>query len=396
MANWEVICIWLFWISVSLVVYTYFGYPMVIWLLARVFGQRPGIPASPAMWPTVSLLIAAYNEETEIAKRIENALAMDYPSDRLEIVIASDGSSDKTCSIVHSYQDRGVTLFDYQERSGKPAVLNRSVSRLRGEIVVFSDANSITNPDAMKNLVRWFSDETVGAVCGRLVLVDSFTGQNVDSIYWKYETFLKKCENNLSALLGSNGAIYALRRSWYPAIPDDTIVDDFVIPLRVKMLQKCKIVYDCDAIAHEDTPADISSEFQRRSRIGAGSFQAIGLLWKLLHPRFGWTAFTFLNHKIMRWLCPFMLIMALGTNLALLHISFFQWMLAAQVVFYLLAALGGYLPSQPRFLRILRLATMFTGMNAALLVGFFRWLLGTQRATWHRTVRLAESAEASR
>lgn len=396
MANWEMICIWLFWISVCLVVYTYFGYPVVIWFLAHVFGQRPRIPASPATWPTVSLLIAAYNEEAEIAQRIENALAMDYPSDRLEIVIASDGSSDKTCSIVLSYQDRGVTLFDYQERSGKPAVLNRSVPRLGGEIVVFSDANSFTNPDAMKSLVRWFSDDTVGAVCGRLVLVDSFTGQNVDSIYWKYETFLKKCENNLSALLGSNGAIYALRRSWYPAIPDDTIVDDFVIPLRVKMLQKCRIVYDCEAIAHEDTPADISSEFQRRSRIGAGSFQAIGLLWKLLHPRFGWTAFAFLNHKIMRWLCPFMLIMALGTNLALLHITFFQWMLAAQVVFYTLAALGGYLPSQPRFLRVLRLATMFTGMNAALLVGFFRWLFGAQRATWHRTVRLTESAEASR
>ncbi|MFT3883499.1 MAG: hypothetical protein QM703_28090 [Gemmatales bacterium] len=197
-------------------------------------------------------------------------------------------------------------------------------------------------------------------------------------------------------LLGSNGAIYALRREWYPAIPDNTIVDDFVIPLRAKSLQQCKIVYDKEAVAHEETPAAIGAEFKRRSRIGAGGFQAIGLLWKLLHPRFGWTAFTFLNHKILRWVCPFLLIAALLTNLALLHLPFFRWMLAAQVAFYLLAVAVRYVPSQSKGMKLLRLTTMFTSMNAALLVGFFRWLLGTQRATWHRTARLAESAEAGR
>lgn len=393
---WELILIWLFWISVGLVVYSYIGYPILIWVLARLFGRKLMPPESPTEWPEVSLLIAAYNEEAEIAKRIENALAMDYPREQLEIVIASDGSSDKTCEMVRSYADRGVVLFDYQERSGKPAVLNRSVPRLTGEFVAFSDANSFTEPDALKNLVRWFSDAKIGAVCGRLVLVDSTTGQNVDGMYWKYETFLKLCESKLGALLGSNGAIYALRREWYPSIPDNTIVDDFVIPLRAKSLQQCKIVYDKEAVAHEDTPAAIGAEFKRRSRIGAGGFQAIGLLWKLLHPRFGWTAFTFLNHKILRWICPFLLIVTLLTNLALLHIPFFRWMMAAQVLFYLLAVAGAYMPSQSKGMRLLRLTTMFTSMNAALLVGFFRWLLGTQRATWHRTARLAESAEAGR
>jgi len=396
MTTWELIFIWLFWLSVGLVVYSYLGYPILIWVLSRLFGRKPTPPASPALWPKVSLLIAAYNEETEIARRIENALAMDYPREQLEIVIASDGSSDKTCEIVHGYADRGVVLFDYRERSGKPAVLNRSVPRLKGEFVAFSDANSFTESDALKNLVRWFSDVKIGAVCGRLVLIDSTTGQNVDGMYWKYETFLKLCESRLGALLGSNGAIYALRREWYPAIPDNTIVDDFVIPLRAKSLQQCNIVYDKDAVAHEETPAAIGAEFKRRSRIGAGGFQAIGLLWRLLHPRFGWTAFTFLNHKILRWICPFLLIVAVLTNLALLHIVFFRWMLAAQVAFYLLAVVGAYLPSQSKGMRLLRLTTMFTSMNAALLVGFFRWLLGTQRATWHRTARLAESAEVSR
>lgn len=396
MESREIIFIWLFCLSVGLLVYSYIGYPILIWVLARLFGSKLMPPANPAIWPKVSLLIAAYNEETEIARRIENALAIDYPREQLEIVIASDGSSDKTCEMVHSYADRGVVLFDYQERSGKPAVLNRSVPRLTGEFVAFSDANSFTEPDALKNLIRWFSDGQIGAVCGRLVLIDSSTGQNIDGMYWKYETFLKMCESRLGALLGSNGAIYALRREWYPAIPDNTIVDDFVIPLRAKSLQQCKIVYDKEAVAHEETPAAIGAEFKRRSRIGAGGFQAIGLLWKLLHPRFGWTAFTFLNHKILRWICPFLLIVTLLSNLALLHIPFFLWMLAAQMLFYLLAVAGAYVHSQSKMMRLLRLATMFTSMNAALLVGFFRWLLGTQRVTWHRTARLAESAEASR
>jgi cellulose synthase/poly-beta-1,6-N-acetylglucosamine synthase-like glycosyltransferase len=387
----ELVAAWLFWISVGLVVYAYVGYPVLIYILSRLFGKPPTPPPAPEQWPTVSLLIAAYNEANHIQQRIENALAMDYPGDQLQIVIASDGSSDATCSIVEQYADRGVILFDYAERSGKPAVLNRSVPRLTGEIVAFSDANSYTEPAALKHLVRWFSDPQLGAVCGKLVLVDADTGQNVDSMYWKYETFLKKCESRLGGLLGSNGAIYALRRAWYPAIPDNTIVDDFVIPLRAKIVEGCKIVYDADAIATEETPAGIQDEFKRRSRIGAGGFQAIGLLWRLLSPRHGWTAFTFLNHKILRWICPFLLILALLTNLLLLNHVLYRWLLGAQVGFYLLAALGNVLPSQPKVLRTLRLATMFTSMNAALLVGFFRWLFGTQRATWHRTERQAEA-----
>lgn len=391
MTTLELTAAWLFWLSVGLIVYAYVGYPVLIYVLSRVFGRRPAPPLSPAEWPSVSLLIAAYNEAKHIQQRIENALAMDYPRDQLQIVIASDGSSDATCDIVKQYADRGVILFDYNERSGKPAVLNRSVPRLTAEIVAFSDANSYTEPAALKSLVRWFADPQFGAVCGKLVLVDADTGQNVDSMYWKYETFLKQCESRLGGLLGSNGAIYALRRAWYPAIPDNTIVDDFVIPLQAKIVNGCNIVYDAEAVATEETPAGIQDEFKRRSRIGAGGFQAIGLLWRLLSPRHGWTAFTFLNHKILRWVCPFLLIIAVVTNLLLLDHAEYRWLLAAQSGFYLLAALGNVLPSQPKALRVLRLATMFTSMNAALLVGFFRWLFGTQRATWHRTERQAEA-----
>lgn len=386
----------LFWVSLGLIVYTYLGYPLLIWILSRLFARQAALPVMPDALPRVSLLVAAYNEEGDIAKRIDNALSLDYPRELLDIVIASDGSTDNTCAIARKYLDRGVILFDYEERSGKPAVLNRTIPQLRGDIVFLSDANTLTEPDALKKLVRWFGNPSVGAVCGKLVLVDAATGKNVDSAYWKYENFLKWSEGKLGALLGSNGAIYAIRREWYPDIPDNTIVDDFVIPLRAKVVHQCKIVYETEAIAFEVAPSDIGTEFKRRARIGAGGFQAIGLLHELLIPRFGWTSFAFWNHKILRWICPFMMILALVTNIALMDQPLYGWMLVLQLAFYTTAFIGNMLPAKPRVLRVLRLATMFTTMNAALLVGFFRWLMGTQRATWHRTARLTEAVETAK
>src|SRR5262249_55927305 len=157
-------------------------------------------------------------------------------------------------------------------------------------------ANSQTEPDAARKLVRWFHDPNLGVVCGRLVLTDPHTHKNADSLYWRYETFLKRAEGKLGALLGANGAIYAIRRDVFTPIPDDTIVDDLFIPLRAGLHTGCAIVYDCEAIAHEESAPDVGSEFHRRSRIGAGGFQSWALLWKLLNPRQGWVAFTFCSH----------------------------------------------------------------------------------------------------
>jgi cellulose synthase/poly-beta-1,6-N-acetylglucosamine synthase-like glycosyltransferase len=396
MESWELILIWAFAFSCGVVLYTYACYPLLIWLASGLLGKRQTPPSLPARqeWPRVSLLVAAYNEETEIGRRIDNALAADYPRDKLEIVIASDGSTDRTCEIVRQYAEQGVRLVAYPERHGKPAVLNRTVPQLQGDLVVFSDANAATEPQAFHKLVRWFQDPRVGAVCGRLVLTDPATGNNADGLYWKYETFLKKCENRLGGLLGSNGAIYAVRREEFPAISDQTIIDDFVIPLQVKAERGSRIVYDEEAVAREQTPASIGAEFQRRSRIGAGGFQAIGMLKGLLHPRFGWTSFTFFNHKILRWLCPFFLAGAFVTNVLLVHVAVFRWLMLGQFTFYLLAMVGSRLP-HTKSLRVLRLVTMFVHMNAALAVGFCRWMRGTQKTAWRRTIRLAETVEAS-
>ena len=184
--------------------------------------------------------------------------------------------------------------------------------------------------------------------------------------------------------------------SLYVPIPVATIIDDFVIPLLAKLRSGCAILYDCDAVAREETPPDVSSEFHRRARIGAGGFQSIALLWRLLDPRRGWVAFTFLSHKVLRWLCPFFLIGLFVSNLFLLDRTFFCWLLVTQMIFYCVSLLAVFLPEGVRIPKAIRLMTMFTSMNAALLVGFVRWMRKRQDAAWKRTARLVEPGGAIR
>ncbi|HEY6360340.1 MAG TPA: glycosyltransferase family 2 protein [Vicinamibacterales bacterium] len=375
------------WGCVALIGYGYVVYPVLVWGLSRVFGRTPACdPLPDDRLPCVSILIAAHNEEKVIADRIANALAIDYPVHLLEVVIASDGSSDQTSRVVRLAADPRVRLLESPLRRGKASVLNAAFRAVRGEIVLLSDANTFTDGGALRRMVRWFADPRIGVVCGRLVLTDRVTGENVDSLYWRYETFLKRCEGRLGALLGANGAIYAVRRSCFTGIRRDTIVDDFVIPLLIRQRCGSTLVYDDSAVAYEETPPDLGTEFRRRSRIGAGGFQSINTLWRLLDPRYGWLAFSFLSHKVLRWMCPFLMIGAFGANLLLAANPLYLPMLIGQVLVYGLSAVGlaRGARSAPR---VLRLATMFTTMNAALLVGFWLWASGGQRGVWQRTAR---------
>jgi cellulose synthase/poly-beta-1,6-N-acetylglucosamine synthase-like glycosyltransferase len=378
----------LFWSSLALVAYAYVGYPVAVWICARLFGRRAVPPAvADAELPTITLLIAAHNEAEVIGARIENALALDYPAGKLEIVIASDGSKDATVEIARAYADRGVRVLDYQPNRGKSTTLNAAWPELRGEIVLLSDANTFTDADAPRRLARWFLDPSIGSVCGRLVLIDPATGRNVDGVYWRYETFMKLCEARLGALLGANGAIYAIRRDGYVPIPPETAVDDFVIPLLAELTHGTRLVYDADAVAREETPPEVADEFKRRARIGAGGFQSLKTLWPLLHPRHGWLAWSFLSHKLLRWCCPFFLLGMIVTNAALLAIPFYRATLIAQATFYGLAWFGARAEGSGTLLKLVRLTTLFSSMNAALLVGFYRWLTGRQRGAWARTAR---------
>jgi cellulose synthase/poly-beta-1,6-N-acetylglucosamine synthase-like glycosyltransferase len=197
-----------FWVGVGGVLYHYAGYPVAIWLLSRIVGRSPSLPAEPSSLPSVSILVSALNEEDVIRERVVNALHTEYPADRLEFVVASDGSTDRTAAIVRGFTDPRITLLDFPVRRGKPVVLNDVIPRLRSDIVVLSDANTAIEPQVVNRIVRWLSQPDVGSVVGRLVLTDPVSGQNVDGVYWRYETFLKKCEAKLGALLGANGAIY--------------------------------------------------------------------------------------------------------------------------------------------------------------------------------------------
>jgi cellulose synthase/poly-beta-1,6-N-acetylglucosamine synthase-like glycosyltransferase len=382
------ICAAIVLLSVALIWYVYAGYPVVIWILSRLFGRVPTPPPiETADLPSVTLLIAAHNEALDIDARIQNALALNYPRDRFEILIVSDGSTDDTNAIVESYAPRGVRLLAFPTNRGKGAALDDAFTRVKSDVVVLSDANTHMAPDAVRRLAQWFADPATGIVCGKLVLVDPTTGMNVDGAYWKYENFLKKCESRLGALLGTNGAIYAIRRRDYPGHADGLIIDDFIMPLVARLKTGCRLQYDPTSVASEETPANLGSEFRRRCRFGAGGYQAIGMLWRLLNPRHGWVAFTFLCHKVLRWICPFFLVAAIIFNLPLLDIAEFQLLFALQVGFYVAAIAAHFLPARPRFLRYFKLATMFTLMNAAILVGFFRYVTGRQGGTWRRTAR---------
>jgi cellulose synthase/poly-beta-1,6-N-acetylglucosamine synthase-like glycosyltransferase len=388
---WSALLATVLWTSLGLVAYAYVGYPLLVYLLSRIVGRRDRSPSTREQSrPTVSLLIAAHNEEKWIARRIANALAQDYPADRLQIVVASDGSSDRTCSIVRELAARHpgrITLYEFHERRGKASVLNAVMPLLKSDLVVLSDANTFFDPPAVGHLAAWFSDADVVSVCGKLHLTDPETGNNVDSLYWQYENLLKESEARLGALLGANGAVYAIRRSAYVPIPGDTIIDDFLIPLLMKLRTHGKLVYDARAVAREETPPNVSDEFRRRARIGAGGFQCLARLWPLALPSAGWTSLAFVSHKVLRWFAPLFLVLAVVANVLLLPERIYLALLAAQLAFYLTAAIGNLVPGSNAAARLLRLTTLFTSMNAALALGFWRWLAGTQGGVWQRTAR---------
>lgn len=388
----------LFWLSVGGVVYAYFGYPLMVWIISRCYpdpvaAQHKLPPQSE--WPMVTLLIAAYKEERVILPRLLNATLLDYPIDKLEILVGVDGEEDLTGELVRDFTDSRVRLLQYPVRRGKASVLNDSVPQAQGKIIVFSDANTMTQFDSIKQLVRHFRDDRVGAVCGKLELIDPASGHNVDGIYWKYENFLKGCEGRINGLLGVNGGIYALRKDLYEPIPTNAIVDDFVIGMRVHMRDR-RLIYDPTAIALEETPDTIGQEFQRRTRIGAGGFQSLKWLWPLLNPAQGWIAYTFWSHKIYRWLCPLFMITAFITNTLLVLRPFYQCLLIGQILFYALAICGIGQATSTRMPRMLRLPAMFVSMNAALLVGLGRSLRGIRGGTWKRTERVPPLEVASK
>jgi len=357
----------LFWISAGFTVYVYLGYPILLWALQAVFRSSPG---KRPMEPTVSLLVAAYNEATVIADKIRNSLAIDYPADKLEIVIASDGSSDATADIVRSFtgaESGGrVRLLNFEINRGKTAMLNDAVPQLSGEIVAFSDASSMVARDSLRTLVQSFSDPRVGVASGvyRLLKKDHARMGSQEDLYWKYETFLKVQEAKLGAFTGAHGSLYAIRRALYPFPSANTINDDFTIPMRI-LEHGHRVAYEPAAVAYEE--AHEMEGFSRRVRITAGNIEQLREIKSLIWPPRPFVLFCLLSHKTGRLLVPVFMLIALAANIALRHQFPYDWLLLGQVLFYGLAVLGAMVSLHPK---VLRLPYYFCMINSAL----FAWL----------------------
>jgi cellulose synthase/poly-beta-1,6-N-acetylglucosamine synthase-like glycosyltransferase len=384
-------------VCLGLVAYSYAGYPLLLagWtgLREALDGVRfiAGGPDRRARrrddrWPFVSILIAAHDEETCIRQKVENCLALDYPPERLEVLVGCDGCTDGTAEVARSTGDPRVTVIE-APRAGKATVLSRVVPRARGDVVVLTDANVTFDRGALKALARHFQEPAVGAVVGRLRLYNRVKRDYEESLYWKYETVLKYWEGKLGCVLGANGGIYAVRRLLFQPLRESTITDDFVVPVRIAS-RGWRVPYEPEAVAYEETTEDVAREFGRRARIGAGNWQSMLLVPEVLDPRSRFLFFSFVSHKLLRWLGPFFLGGALLGSIPLAFQGGLvpRAVLLAQLAFYGLA-LAGSRGARGPLRRVASLAHYFVSMNAALAVGFWRFVRGTQRAAWDRTDR---------
>jgi cellulose synthase/poly-beta-1,6-N-acetylglucosamine synthase-like glycosyltransferase len=378
--------------SLGLVAYCYLVYPLLLAVGARWCGRRHrhDVPLrDPAEWPVVSLIVSAYNEERTIREWVRNALRLDYPADRLEIIVGCDGQEDATGEVARAVADPRVNVLEFSQRRGKPSVLNDCVAIATGVILAFSDANAFYEPEAIKKMVRHYTQQNVGGVVGELELRDPDTGANVDGLYWKYENFLKRREGQIGALLGANGAIYSVRNNLWQPLAAETIVDDFVVGMNVHLAGR-QLVFEPEAVAHEESAPSMNAEFQRRTRLGAGAFQSLQWLSPLLNPTRGAVAWAFWSHKVLRWCAPLFLTSGFVTSAMLAAEPLFACLLAAQIAFYAGALVSAVCPIRGPLGRGFRLTTMFCSMNAAIVVGFWRWARGSQSGAWVRTIRSAE------
>ena len=365
-----------FWISWVAVFYTYAGYPFTL-LALRLFVRRPVRRAR--VLPSVSLLIPAYNESRVVDRKIRNALELDYPAERLEVVVASDGSSDDTVAIAERLADgRRVRVLAYPCNRGKMATLNASVPYLTGDIIVFSDAPALLYPDALRRLVQSFADPDVGAVSGRYTVVQAEevnTGASED-LYWKYETSLKELESDLASTLGAHGHLYAIRRELYPYPAPNTINDDYVIFVSV-LAKGYRAVYDTSAIVYEE--AREMAGFRRRVRIVAGNIQQLREIRPLIRPLRPLPLFFFVSHKLGRLMVPLFLVAAIIANVFLLTRPFYRATLCGQALFFLLAGWGALRRLRPK---ILMLPFYFSMINAATFLGFYYALTRRRGMAW--------------
>lgn len=375
----------LFWSMLATIAYTYVGYSVVIMVLAQ-FIRNP-VRRSPIK-PRMTYLITAYNEERNIREKLEQLLSLDYPHDRLEIIVASDGSTDRTDDIVREFADRGVRLVRVEGRVGKTETQNRAVREATGEIIVFSDATTHYERSALRNIVRNYADPAVGAVSGRYEYRNP-TGAPIgfgSILFWKYENLIKILQTRIRTITGCCGCIYSVRRELYEPLPAD-IISDLVEPL--KILEKgYRIVFEPDAVAFEETTEKTTEEFSMRVRVVTRGMRGMWHMRKLLNPlRFGFVSFQLFSHKVLRWLVAVFLLVLFVSNLWLLRSSwFYDATFALQIAFYGIALLAFLAERRNVSFKLLTIPLYFVTVNAAAAVAMYRIWKGHKAVTWE-TVR---------
>lgn len=387
-----------FWFCLGAIFYSYLLYPMILFAIVRVpfiYRQRPKRLSTTSEILSVSIVIAAYNEERVIRSKLINSLSLDYPKDMLDVWVVSDGSSDKTNEIVMDYVNKykRVHLIEVPRR-GKASALNEAMNCIKSDIVVFSDANTEFSHDSIEKLLRHFGDPMVGCVSGRLIYRNPsglISGKG-ESLYWRYETTLKRLESKLGYVAGANGAIYAIRRELFELLPNGTVNDDFMVSMTI-VKKGFKSIYDEHALAYEDVSPSVGGEFKRHVRDGGGHYISVIRLLNLLNPFLGVRAFIYWSHRVLRWAGPFMLIITLIVNIWLLNAMPYKGIFMLQMGFYV-TALIGFLSLRTRKLPFfLYMPFYFCALNTALFIGFLRALTRRQTSTWQSTERLLKESE---
>jgi len=383
-----------FWISLFIVFYAFIGYGILLFFiikLKRLFSGKPVLPDTSKL-PTCTLIVAAYNEEAFIDLKIKNSLELVYPENKLQFIFITDGSNDATADIVAKYPE--IIHMHSAARMGKMAAVNRAVAAVTTDVIVFTDANTFLNADAIVNICRHYSNPKVGAIAGekRVHITETADATAGEGFYWKYESKLKVWDSELYSVVGAAGELFSVRTSLYQHVPSNAIIDDFMISMLIAKMGY-KIVYEPEAYALETASQDVKEELKRKVRIAAGGLQSIIWLKSLLNPfPMPLLSFQYISHRVLRWtVVPFLMILALILNILIVLGSssqpVYEYLLIAQVFFYAMSLLGWLLEARQIKVKIFFIPYYFCMMNYAVVRGIFRYSAGKQSAIWDKAKR---------
>jgi len=383
-----------FWISLFLIIYTFVGYGFILFILVKIkrLFAKPFVFSETATLPTVTILIAAWNEEDMIDEKVLNTLNLDYPKEKLQIIFITDGSTDQTAERIQKYPD--VTLLHENIRAGKMAAIKRAIPFVQNEVLVFTDANTFLNNMALRELVKHYQNKKVGAVAGeKRIMVEKLADASSagEGFYWKYESRLKKWDYELYSNVGAAGELFSIRTELYQPVESDTIIDDHMIAMRIA--EKGYIIaYEPAAYAMETASANTKEELKRKIRIAAGGIQSILRLKKAANPfHYPLLTFQYISHRVLRWtITPFLLVLAFILNICIVYKTqsfFYEVLLIAQIIFYLLSLLGLYFEARNIKVKAFFIPYYFCVMNYAVVAGLIRYYKKNQSAAWERSKR---------